>query len=102
MVKQPKVRLTLYVMGTGPRSVRAIVNTRALCEQHLQGRYGFEVVDIALQPQQARRQQLVAIPTLIVHDADGPRRYVGDMSDAGRFLSSLGVPASDSGPAAHV
>lgn len=86
-----KLRLTLHVMGTGPRSVRAIVNTRAFCDRHLRGRYELEVVDIGLRPDDARTEQLVAVPTLTVHGVGGRRRFVGDMSDAERLLRELGI-----------
>ena len=38
--------LTLFVNGASDLSVRAIGNVRALCEQHLAGRYRLEVVDV--------------------------------------------------------
>lgn len=84
-----KVRLTLFVMGTGPRSVRAIVNLRALCERALAGAYRLEVVDIAVEPGQARAHQLLAVPTLLINNANPPHRFVGDLSDGERVLAAL-------------
>ena len=42
--------LRLYVTGMTPRSTRAIKNLRAICDEHLEGRYDLEVVDIYQQP----------------------------------------------------
>ena len=38
--------LKLYVAGQSPRSVRAIENLRAVCDEHLAGRYTVEVIDL--------------------------------------------------------
>ncbi len=38
--------LRLYVTGTTPRSLRAISNVKAICEEHLQGRYELEIIDL--------------------------------------------------------
>ena len=42
--------LRLYVTGTTRHSARAIVNIRKICEEHLQGRYDLEIVDISQHP----------------------------------------------------
>ena len=46
--------LRLYVTGSTPRSTRAIQNIRALCEEHLHGRYDLQVIDIRQQPGNAK------------------------------------------------
>lgn len=84
-----KVALTLFVMGTGPRSVRAIVNLRSLCEDLLPGTYQLDVVDIATDPAQARAHQLLAVPTLVLPGDGMARRFVGDMSDDARIAAAL-------------
>jgi circadian clock protein KaiB len=90
----PIYRLRLYVSGAGPRSAKAIVNVRRLCERHLQGRYELEVIDIAPQPDVARREQIVAAPTLVKHLPEPVRRFIGDMSQTDRILRGIGaVPA---------
>jgi len=45
--------LRLYVTGMTPQSVRAIANVKKICEEHLQGRYELEVIDLYQQPQLA-------------------------------------------------
>lgn len=91
-------RLSLYVTSTSPRSVRAIVNLRRICEQHLAGRYELEVIDIVLHPALARSSQLVAAPTLIKHRPLPERRFVGDMSHTEQLLRGLGLPADGKAP----
>jgi len=56
--------LKLYVTGATARSLRAIANIKAICEQYLKGRYDLEVVDIYQRPARLRGEQIVAVPTL--------------------------------------
>ena len=80
---------TLYVAGTTPRSARAIVNVRAICEEHLVGRYKLQIVDITNQGKLAMREQIVAVPMLVREQPLPPLRFVGDMSDKPRLLAGL-------------
>jgi circadian clock protein KaiB len=81
--------LRLYVTGSTPRSSRAIQNIRALCEQHLRGRYDLEVIDIYQQPVLARGEQIIAAPTLIKKLPAPLRKFVGDLSNTDRVLMGL-------------
>jgi circadian clock protein KaiB len=81
--------LRLYVTGTTPHSMRAIVNIRKICEEHLQGRYDLEVVDISLHPTLAEGEQIIAAPTLIKKLPLPLRRFIGDMSQTERILLGL-------------
>jgi len=81
--------LRLYVTGTTPHSTRAIVNIRKICEQHLQGRYTLEVVDISRHPALAEGEQIIAAPTLIKKLPLPLRRFIGDMSQTERILLGL-------------
>ncbi len=83
--------LRLYVTGMSPRSVRAVENVRALCEEHLHGRYELEVVDLYQQPELARGDQIVAAPTLIKKLPLPLRRIIGDMSGKDRVLQGLDI-----------
>ncbi len=80
---------TLYVAGTTPRSARAIVNVRAICEKYLVGRYQLQVVDITNQGKLAMREQIVAVPMLVRERPLPVVRFVGDMSDTARILAGL-------------
>jgi circadian clock protein KaiB len=81
--------LRLYVTGTTRNSERAIVNIRKICEDHLQGRYDLEIVDITQHPMLAEGEQIIAAPTLIKKLPLPLRRFIGDMSQTERILLGL-------------
>lgn len=83
--------LRLFITGTTPRSVTAIANIRALCEQYLSGHFELEVVDIYQQPAEAQGEQIIAAPTLVREMPLPSRRMVGDLSDAKRVLVGLNL-----------
>ena len=84
-------RLRLYVVGTTARSVRAIQSVSRICEDHLQGLYDLEVVDIYKNLPLARGDQIIAAPTLIKRLPAPLRRLIGDMSDEERVLIGLDI-----------
>ena len=81
--------LRLYVTGSTTRSARAISNIRKICEEHLEGRYDLEIVDIAQHPTLAEGEQIIAAPTLIKKLPLPLRRFIGDMSHTERILLGL-------------
>ena len=81
--------LRLYLTSTTPRSTQAIVNIRKICEEHLQGRYDLEIVDISKNPALAAGEQIIAAPTLIKKLPLPLRRFIGDMSQTERILLGL-------------
>jgi len=83
--------LRLYVTGTTGRSVHAIQNVKRVCEQHLNGRYELEVVDLYKNLPLARGDQIIAAPTLIKRLPLPLRRLIGDMSDEDRVLVGLDI-----------
>jgi len=87
--KKAKYLLRLYVTGTTGRSVRAVQNVRRICEEHLQGLYDLEVIDIYKNLPLARGDQIIAAPTLIKRLPAPLRRLIGDMSDEQRVLVGL-------------
>jgi circadian clock protein KaiB len=82
-------RLRLYVAEGSPRSRTALANLQRLCEEHLQGRYLIEVVDLRLNPRLARGDEIVAIPTLVRRLPPPIRKIVGDLSNVDRTLVGL-------------
>ncbi len=88
---QVKYVLHLYVSGMRPRSQRAIENLRRLCEEHLSGRYELKIIDIYQQPGLAEDAQIVAAPTLVKKLPPPLRQVIGDLSDEGHVLVSLGI-----------
>jgi len=81
--------LRLYVTGMTPRSTEAVATIKALCEEHLQGRYDLEVIDIYQHPQLARDEQIIAVPTLVKKLPAPLRRLIGNLSDVERVLFGL-------------
>ena len=83
--------LRLYIAGQTRRSIAALTNLRRICEEHLAGRYRVEVIDLLQHPDQAQRDQIVAIPTLVRRLPEPIRRIIGDLSDSERVLVGLEV-----------
>jgi len=81
--------LRLYVAGPTTKSLTAFANLKRICEEHLAGRYTIEVVDLLEQPQLARGEQIVAIPTLVRRLPEPIRKIVGDLSNTERTLVGL-------------
>ena len=81
--------LRLYVTGMTPRSTEAIASIKAICEEHLQGRYDLEVIDIYQHPELARAEQIIAVPTLVKKLPAPLRRLIGNLSEEKRVLAGL-------------
>jgi circadian clock protein KaiB len=81
--------LRLYVAGQSARSSAALRNLEAICEEHLSGRYRIEVIDLLKQPQLARGDQIVAVPTLVRHLPPPMKKIIGDLSSEERVLVGL-------------
>ncbi len=84
-----KYLLRLYISGSTLKSKLAVKNIERVCEEHLDGRYDLEVIDIYTQAQLARDEQIVAVPTLIKRLPLPLQRLVGDMSDLNKVLFGL-------------
>jgi circadian clock protein KaiB len=65
------------------------VNINAICQEHLQGKYDLEVIDIHQKPTLAKDEQIVAAPTLIKQLPLPLRRIIGDLSDRESVLFGL-------------
>ena len=88
--KEPEVwNLRLYVAGQTPKSIRAFDNLKTMCEEHLKGRYQIEVIDLRKNPQLARGDQIVAIPTLVRRLPLPLRTIIGDLSNSLLLLVGL-------------
>lgn len=87
---EPEVwELRLYVAGQTAKSLAAFENLQRICEEHLPGKYKIEVVDLLVQPQLARGDQIVAIPTLVRKLPSPIRKIIGDLSNLERTLVGL-------------
>ena len=87
---EPKTyQLRLYVAGKTPKSILALTNLQRICEDHLQGRYEIEVVDLLVSPQLAQGDQILALPTLVRRLPEPIKKIIGDLSNKERVLVGL-------------
>jgi circadian clock protein KaiB len=92
-----RYELRLYIAGTTPASGKAVENLRAICEEHLKGRYELTVIDVFQQPVLAKNEQIIAVPTLIKKLPAPLRRIVGDLSNEHRVLLGLDLKPKENG-----
>lgn len=83
--------LRLYITGATRRSLRAVANLKAICEEHLKGRYELEVIDLFQYPALAKEQQIIAAPTLLKMAPLPFQRIIGDMSNKEKVFKGLGL-----------
>ena len=91
--------LRLYIAGTTPKSMAALSNLKKYCEEHLQGQYRIEVIDLLISPQLAEGDQIFAIPTLVRKVPEPIRKIIGDLSDKEKVLVGLNIRPVESNPA---
>jgi circadian clock protein KaiB len=86
--KEPWI-MRLYVAGQSTRSLAAIANLRSICDKHIPPGCMIEVIDLLRNPELARNDQIIAVPTLIRKLPQPIRRIIGDLSATERVLLSL-------------
>src|SRR5476651_672723 len=94
--RSPKLwQLRLYVMDQTSKSVTAFTNLKRICESHLKGRYHITVIDLMKQPQLAKGDQILAIPTVVRRLPAPMRTIIGNLSDTAHLLVGLDLRASE-------
>ena len=83
--------LRLYVAGKTTKSVTALNNLKKYCEEHLNGQYVIEVIDLLLNPQLAEGDQIFAVPTLVKKVPEPVRKIIGDLSNEEKVLVGLNI-----------
>ncbi len=83
--------LRLYIAGKTPRAVAAFENLQRICEEHLAGEYEIEVIDLLENPQLAKGDQIIALPTLVRRLPQPVRKIIGDLSNTERVLVGLDI-----------
>ena len=81
--------LRLYVAGQTPNSLAAFDNLKKICEEHLEGCYRIEVIDLLKNPQLAKDHQIIAVPTLIRKLPTPVKKIIGNLSNTERVLVGL-------------
>ena len=83
--------LRLYVAGQTPKSITAFANLKKICEEHLAGKYRIEVIDLLKNPQLAKGDQIIAIPTLVRKLPEPLKKIIGDLANTERVLVGLDI-----------
>jgi len=88
-------QLRLYVMDSTSKSATAFTNLKQFCQTHLKGRYRITVIDLLKQPQLAKGDQILAIPTVVRQLPRPVRTLIGNLSDTARVLVGLDLRTAD-------
>jgi circadian clock protein KaiB len=83
--------LRLYVAGQTQKSITAFANLKKICEEHLEGKYRIEVIDLLKNPQLAKGDQIIAIPTLVRKLPEPIKKIIGDLANTERVLVGLDI-----------
>ncbi len=83
--------LTLYVAGQTLKSITALTNLKRICHEHLKDKCHIKVIDLAKNPEIARKMEIVAVPTLVKTIPPPIRRVIGNLSDTERVLVQFGL-----------
>jgi len=95
MTEDKQWELRLYIAGNTPKSMAALSNLKKYCEEHLQGKYRIEVIDLLVHPQLAEGDQIFAIPTLVRKVPQPIRKIIGDLSNKEKVLVGLNIRLLD-------
>lgn len=87
--KNDKWSLFLYIAGKTQRTAAAVSNLKIICEDRLKDNYRIEVIDLLKNPQLARSEQIVALPTLVRKSPLPKKSIIGDLSNTDRVLFGL-------------
>lgn len=88
-------QLRLYVAGQTPKSLAAFANLKRICAEHLEGKCQIEVIDLTVNPQLAKGDQILAIPTLVRRLPAPVKKIIGDLSNTERVLVGLDIKLLD-------
>jgi len=88
------MHLVLYISGSSARSQLAVERARRLCSETLAGRAVLEVVDVLVDPREARAAGVRITPTLALGAEPGgvrAQRVFGDLDERQAVLAALGL-----------
>jgi circadian clock protein KaiB len=89
--EQAEYQLRLYIAGHSAKARAALDNLNKICEEHLEGRYKIEVVDLLENPTLAAGDQILAIPTLVRKLPPPMKKIIGDLSNKERVIVGLDI-----------
>lgn len=82
----------LYLPRRNGKTDDAERKLRAELDRHFGKDYQLEVIDIMENPDLMKRDQIMAVPTLIKKAPDGERRVVGALDDVDAMLKGIDAP----------
>lgn len=95
-----RFRFTLYVAGDTARSQQAHADLQRICQERLgDGGFSVTVVDVTTNPDAAETGRILTTPTVVKEEPAPRRRITGDLSDAQKVLTGLGL--APGWPAVH-
>jgi circadian clock protein KaiB len=83
--------LRLYVAGQTPKSIEAFVNLKEICETHLKDKYIIEIIDLLENPELAKDDQILAIPTLVRKLPEPIKKIIGTLAQDEKVLVGLDI-----------
>ena len=93
-----ELQLRLYVTDWTPRCVAAYRKLKKICQELAPGRCNIEVIDLLEHPEAARKEQIVAVPTLKKLAPKPERVLIGDFTQTEQVLSALALEPGGSPP----
>lgn len=91
------IEFRLFVVSDTLPSNRALVHLREVMSGMPEDRWHLDIVDVLSDPEQADRDRVIAVPTLIRVRPLPERRITGDLSDLDRLRRILGLDEEASG-----
>jgi len=86
--------LRLYVAGQTPKSLEAFANLKDICETHLKGKYRIEIIDLKENPELAKNDNILAIPTLVRKLPEPVKKIIGTLANEEKVLVGLEINPS--------
>ena len=83
--------LRLYVAGQTPKSIEAFANLKKIAETHLKGQYTIEVIDLLENPELAKGDQILALPTLVRKLPEPVKKIIGTLANEEKVLVGLDI-----------
>jgi circadian clock protein KaiB len=82
----------LYSAGNSPKHESALRNLQEICRDALGSAFDIDIVDVTEEPERAREDQILAIPTVVRVRPQPERRVVGDLSQRRQVVLGLELP----------
>ncbi len=88
---EDKYIFLLFISGMSSKSINAIENLRAICEDYLPGRFELQIIDVYQQKEMSTLYQIFATPTLLKINPLPKKIILGDLSNTKKVLNALDI-----------